>query len=703
MKCTIPEISWHNRDPVLSVDIQPKPQTTSDDEPFITRLASGGTDSHVLIWYIRPADNGTIQLDLASDLSRHQRAVNAVRWSPSGEFLASGDDESIIFIWKMKPDSDPVNILDDNNEQDKESWLIFKTLRGHLEDVYDLSWSLDSTSLISGSVDNTAIVWDVKRGKSRAILNDHKGFVQGVAWDPKNQYLATLSTDRYFRMFDVKTNKVCRRLNKSTYPLTEDSPLYNKNIRLFHDDTLLTFYRRLCFSPDGELIIVPSGIAEVGGESTPGEGGRTKPINTTYIFTRCSTNRPAVVLPSPDQYTVAVRCCPVLFQLRSHTEENPPMIALPYRMIFAVATKSSVYLYDTQQKIPIGLISNIHYARLTDMTWSSDGNILIVSSVDGFCTLITFEVGELGEVYEKPAEEEKVNDIDSNSIEKIDKENIDENVKKTTGTPSTKTEEKKPASTQKAPTRIEIRRTPRVVNGTPATATTSAKGKNTEESKMTTEEGQSAAATQKPKPVVEIQIPDTLIETTEKFESPEYKSRPATPIAIRREPRNTPTATTALGAKVQSSTPNSGTLKSKKATPIAVRRQPRNILPTTGQVATNSVDQDEALDAWPIPIDDKMTSDEPSAGEKGALAELIDVDTMEDMRLVYDGDSELTNINPLAADQPEATVVVVKTVEQPKVTTQMKDATLADKKTPKTPRRVELRTLSTPKSKKKLL
>lgn len=44
MKCTIPEISWHNRDPVLSIDVQRK----SSKEEFY-RLASGGTDSHVLV------------------------------------------------------------------------------------------------------------------------------------------------------------------------------------------------------------------------------------------------------------------------------------------------------------------------------------------------------------------------------------------------------------------------------------------------------------------------------------------------------------------------------------------------------------------------------------------------------------------------------------------------------------------------------
>lgn len=230
------------------------------------------------------SENGTMQLDLAADLTRHQRAVNAVRWSPCGEYLATGDDDSFIFIWRLKSETEPINICgnlrigklneivisvkcvkslfyfflrkfaDEENEQDKETWVTYKTLRGHLDDVYDLSWSSDSMYLISGSVDNTAIVWDVKKGKSKGFLRDHKGFVQGVAWDPKDQYLVTLSTDRYLRIFDATTLKPIRRLTKSTYPVGESSPLFNKQVRLFHDDTLQTFYRRLTFTPDGELM-----------------------------------------------------------------------------------------------------------------------------------------------------------------------------------------------------------------------------------------------------------------------------------------------------------------------------------------------------------------------------------------------------------------------------------------------------------------
>lgn len=42
MKCTIPEISWHNREPVLSVDIN------SVFKEFY-RVATAGGDNHVLV------------------------------------------------------------------------------------------------------------------------------------------------------------------------------------------------------------------------------------------------------------------------------------------------------------------------------------------------------------------------------------------------------------------------------------------------------------------------------------------------------------------------------------------------------------------------------------------------------------------------------------------------------------------------------
>lgn len=81
------------------------------------------------------------------------------------------------------------------------------------------------------------------------------------------------------RTYDVSSKKMINQSGKCILPVASDSPLSGKVVRLFHDETLQTFYRRLCFSPDGLLIIAPSGVAELNGDNS-------KPIHTTYIYTR---------------------------------------------------------------------------------------------------------------------------------------------------------------------------------------------------------------------------------------------------------------------------------------------------------------------------------------------------------------------------------------------------------------------------------
>jgi chromatin assembly factor 1 subunit B len=79
--------------------------------------------------------------------------------------------------------------------------------------------------------------------------------------------------------------------------------------------------------------------------------------------------------------------------------EGSPVFKLDYRIVYAVATQDSVIVYDTQESMPLCIVSNLHYTTFTDLTWSPDGNTLIMTSTDGFCSALTFEPGELGEPY----------------------------------------------------------------------------------------------------------------------------------------------------------------------------------------------------------------------------------------------------------------------------------------------------------------
>ncbi|KAK9498527.1 hypothetical protein O3M35_003140 [Rhynocoris fuscipes] len=361
-------------------------------------------------------EDGSLKLDCVSDLVRHQKPVNVVKFSPSSEYLASADDESYIILWKQKTDLDAPELPDEDNEkidssETKEQWVQLKVLRGHLNDIYDICWSPDSVHLISGSVDNSAIIWDVAKGKRIALLPEAKNFVQGVAWDPENVYVSTLSSDGKCRTYNWRTHKLVAAVSKGKVlrphqtetiePFQSSDPNStetgstesDKPVRIFHDDTLKTFFRRLSYSPDGSLLAAPAGCIT----SSPDTGVT---MSATWIFLRRKLSSPALYYPSLNQPTMVTRWCPLLFTLREGV--HSPVFSLPYRMVLAVATKTAILLYDTQHAVPIAMISNIHYTKLTDLSWSSDGKMLIASSTDGYCSIITFTDGELGSNYVPP-------------------------------------------------------------------------------------------------------------------------------------------------------------------------------------------------------------------------------------------------------------------------------------------------------------
>ena len=49
-------------------------------------------------------------------------------------------------------------------------WASSKVLRGHQSDVYDLCWSTCCTYMVSGSIDNWVVLWDVEKGLAFLII-----------------------------------------------------------------------------------------------------------------------------------------------------------------------------------------------------------------------------------------------------------------------------------------------------------------------------------------------------------------------------------------------------------------------------------------------------------------------------------------------------------------------------------------------------
>jgi hypothetical protein len=170
---------------------------------------------------------------------------------------------------------------------------------------------------------------------------------------------------------------------------------------LFADDTLASFFRRPCFSPDGALLLTPTGVVRVAG---PPGGPAAVVVPTTFVFDRSRPQQPIAHYPGTTRSkpSVVVRACPVVFRHRTGasqlvaavvsasasgaqlegsstaqsldgaasaaavasssssaaapetptkpaTSTHNGVFSLPYRVIIAVATLDSVLIYDTSQ------------------------------------------------------------------------------------------------------------------------------------------------------------------------------------------------------------------------------------------------------------------------------------------------------------------------------------------------------------------
>ncbi|CAG0893048.1 unnamed protein product [Darwinula stevensoni] len=176
-----------NKEHILKAEYQPFAGTIKDIawSPDSQRLVAVG-EGRERYGHVFMADTGTS----VGEISGHGRPINSCDFKPSRPFrIATGSEDNCIGIFEGPP-------------------FKFKmTKQDHTRYVQAVRYSPNGEQLASGGFDGKVFLYD---GKTSDLITEigspaHKGGVYGVAWGPDGQRLLTSSGDKTARLWDVST------------------------------------------------------------------------------------------------------------------------------------------------------------------------------------------------------------------------------------------------------------------------------------------------------------------------------------------------------------------------------------------------------------------------------------------------------------------------------------------------------------------
>ena len=165
-----------------------------------TLILSVSVDKTGKIWDSLSPSNRSVEF------SGHSEAILCAVWND--RLMATGSEDLTIMVWPCVKEKDLKDYLNNKKSKIPFPFEPVSTLRGHKGPVTSLCYDKSNHCLISGSQDNSVMLWDAVNFESMRVLREcHKDWITATALsDMSSDYLLTGSRDFTLKLWDMKSD-----------------------------------------------------------------------------------------------------------------------------------------------------------------------------------------------------------------------------------------------------------------------------------------------------------------------------------------------------------------------------------------------------------------------------------------------------------------------------------------------------------------
>jgi WD40 repeat protein len=180
------------------------------------QLVSGSNDKTVRVWDLETGK--TVRIIRGESAPGDWGVIFAMALSPDGRWLAVGGylstaDRGVASAVRL---------------HDLASGKLEAVLKGHDNVVYGLAFSPDGKRLISGSGDNTAIIWDLTKRQQALRLPGHNKSIKAVAFTRDGRRAVTGSEDQTLRLWGAVDGSLIAEMTEHKLAAERDAESRNR-------------------------------------------------------------------------------------------------------------------------------------------------------------------------------------------------------------------------------------------------------------------------------------------------------------------------------------------------------------------------------------------------------------------------------------------------------------------------------------------